>query len=101
MTRILICNRNDVPPDSLKEFGLGDGTRICIANAGGVLYACQATCPHQAVELCDGVLDGTLLTCVEHLWQWDLRSGEPQGLAELPLPVFALEIVGEEVYLKR
>jgi toluene monooxygenase system ferredoxin subunit len=101
MTRTLVCNRNDLPTDGLKEFGLVDGTRICIAQTGGTLYACQANCPHQAVALCEGMLDGTLLTCLEHLWQWDLRSGEPQGLAELPLSIFALEIVGDEVYLKR
>ena len=101
MTRTRICSRNDLPADSLKEFGLGDGTRICVVNAGGTLYACQANCPHQAVALCEGVLDGSLLTCLEHLWQWDLRSGEPRGLAEKPLSVFALEIIGDEVYLKR
>jgi toluene monooxygenase system ferredoxin subunit len=101
MAMIPICKRNDVPSDGLKEFRLKDETRICVANAGGTLYACQAACPHQAVALCEGMLDGTILTCLEHLWQWDLRSGEAHGLAEEPLAVFALEIVGDDVYLKR
>lgn len=96
-----ICKRSDVPPDSVKEFRLDDGTRICVANAGGVLYACQAECPHQSVALCEALVDGTTLTCLEHLWQWDLRSGDAQSLAEKPLAVFALELVGDDVFLKR
>jgi toluene monooxygenase system ferredoxin subunit len=101
MTRTLICKHTDVPLDGLREFRLDDGTRICIANTGGALYACQAECPHQSVALCEGLLDGTTLTCLEHLWQWDLQSGEAQSLAEKPLAVFALEIVGDDVFLKR
>ena len=101
MTRTLICKQTDVPADSLKEFKLEDGTRICVANAGGALYACQAECPHQSVALCEGIVDGTTITCLEHLWQWDVRSGEPQSLAEKPLEVFPLEIEGDDVFLKR
>jgi toluene monooxygenase system ferredoxin subunit len=26
-----------------------------------------------------------MLTCTKHIWQWDLRSGEPRGEAEKPL----------------
>jgi toluene monooxygenase system ferredoxin subunit len=101
MARVPVCKLTDVPPEGLKEFSLGDGTRICIANVEGTFYACQATCPHQDAALCDGDLDGTILTCLDHLWQWDLRSGEAQGMALEPLPVFALEVVGEDIYLKR
>jgi toluene monooxygenase system ferredoxin subunit len=42
----------------------------------------QAICPHQEVALCEGLFDGTVLTCHQHLWQWDIRSGAPMGIAE-------------------
>lgn len=101
MAGIPVCKIAELPSEGLKEFRLEDGTRICIANAAGQLYACEAACPHQRAALCEGDLEGTTLTCLDHLWQWDLRSGEPQGMALEPLAVFALEIVGEDVFLKR
>jgi toluene monooxygenase system ferredoxin subunit len=101
MAETPLCKLTDVPPESLREFRLEDGTRICVANVEGRLYACQATCPHQNAALCEGELEGTILTCLDHLWQWDLRSGEAQGFAREPLALFALEVVGDDIYLKR
>jgi toluene monooxygenase system ferredoxin subunit len=34
-----------------------------------------------------------------HLWQWDVRTGEPRGIAEAPLQLFALAREGEALYL--
>ena len=100
MARKFLCKREDVAQDALKLVALEDGETICVINAAGDFYACQAKCPHQGVSLAEGCLDGTTLICLEHLWQWDLRSGEPSGLAEEPLATFPIEIDGGSVYLK-
>jgi toluene monooxygenase system ferredoxin subunit len=100
MARTLLCGVGDVPSDTLKELALEDGRKVCVINTGGRFYACQAACPHEGFALCEGCVDGTTLTCLEHLWQWDLASGAPQGLAEAPLTTFAVEVEGESVYLK-
>jgi len=92
----LVCRIAEVPVNSVKQFG-----EICVANAGDRLFACQAYCPHEGVALCDGVFDGELLTCLEHLWQWNLRQGgEPEGLAEEPLKMYELTVEGDAVYVK-
>ncbi len=33
----------------------------------------------------EGMFDGETLTCHQHLWQWDIATGDPKGLAESPL----------------
>jgi nitrite reductase/ring-hydroxylating ferredoxin subunit len=64
------------------------------------VYACQATCPHKGLPLCDAHFDGGVLTCLEHLWQWDLREGgAPRGPARAPLTVYAVAVHGLEVHL--
>jgi toluene monooxygenase system ferredoxin subunit len=95
VAREAICKTGDVPAKGIRQFD-----KICIINAGDRFYACQAYCPHQGVALCEGALDGEVLTCLEHLWQWNVRDGgEPQGLAEQPLQLHEVEVEGDIVYL--
>jgi len=98
--RIPICKLSDVPENGIKQFDVG-GKSLCVLNAGQRVFACQAACPHEQIPLCEGVFDGESLTCVEHLWQWNLvEGGTPQGLAEKHLQMYAIEVVGGTVFLK-
>jgi toluene monooxygenase system ferredoxin subunit len=49
---------------------------------GGDIRAYQGCCPHQRTALADGKLDGHILTCAAHSWQFDVSTGEgvnPRG----------------------
>ena len=70
-----------------------------VANAGGEFFGFQAICPHQEVPLCEGLFDGSTLTCHMHLWQWDVRTGAPLGIAEAPLQRYPLAREGDALYL--
>jgi toluene monooxygenase system ferredoxin subunit len=92
-----ICKTADVPVNGIKQFD-----KICVVNAGDRFFACQASCPHEGVALCEGVFDGDVLTCLEHLWQWSLREGgDPRGLAEKALEMHEVEVEGDAVFLKK
>lgn len=100
MERTAICKITDVPVNGLKQFE-SNGRKVCVINAGDGFFACQAACPHEGTALCDGVFDGEVLTCLEHLWQWSLREGgEPSGLAAAPLEMYPVEVDADTVYLK-
>src|SRR3954468_2609595 len=99
MGKRLVCQVTDVPENGLKECQTEDGLKLVVANAGGESHGFQASCPRQEVRLCEGLFDGSTLACHMHLWQWDVRTGEPRGIAEAPLQVFALAREGETLYL--
>jgi toluene monooxygenase system ferredoxin subunit len=99
MARHLVCRTADVPDNGLKECEVEGGLKVVVANAGGEFLGFQAMCPHQDVPLCEGLFDGSTLTCHMHLWQWDVRSGSPMGLAEAPLQKYPLTVEGDAVYL--
>ena len=100
MSRAPICSIADIPLNTVKEFETAGGKKICLINAGDRFFACQAACPHEGIPLCEGIFDGDVLTCLEHLWQWSLREGgTPHGLAEAPLPMYAVEVEGDAVYV--
>jgi toluene monooxygenase system ferredoxin subunit len=100
MGRIAICKTAEVPTNGLREFQAQD-RKVCIINAGDRFFACQAACPHEGTALCEGAFDGEVLTCLEHLWQWNLRDGgTPRGLAQAPLQMYVLELEGDALYLE-
>ena len=99
MARQFACKVVDVGLDTLKQVELGGDRTVCIGNSAGEFFACQAYCPHQGIPLCEGVLDGSTLTCLEHLWQWDVRSGESTGLAEEPLKLVRIHVEGDSLYV--
>src|ERR671930_169437 len=99
MGKRLVCQVSDVPENGLKECETEDGVKLVVANAGGEFYGFQASCPHQEVPLCEGLFDGSTLTCHMHLWQWDVRSGAPLGIAEAPLQRYPIEREGDALYL--
>jgi toluene monooxygenase system ferredoxin subunit len=99
MSNVLVCRVADVPENELREFEAEGGLKLVVANAGGEFFGFQASCPHQDVPLCEGLFDGSTLTCHMHLWQWDVRTGAPLGIAEAPLQRYPLSCNGDSVYL--
>jgi toluene monooxygenase system ferredoxin subunit len=94
-----ICAIGDVAPKAMQQFTAPSGTDIVVLNGGDAFYACQAMCPHLDTPLEEGMFDGTTLTCHQHLWQWAIASGDPEGLAELPLPTYPAKTENGEVYV--
>jgi nitrite reductase/ring-hydroxylating ferredoxin subunit/(2Fe-2S) ferredoxin len=68
----------EVPPNGMKEFSV-DGITVLIVHTGAEYVALQALCPHEAIPLEQGIHDGSVLTCLEHMWQFDIRTGAPLG----------------------
>ena len=100
MSRKLVCSTEEIPPNGMKECVAEGGLKLLVANSGDDFFACQATCPHQEVSLCEGLYDGSVLTCHQHLWQWDIRTGAPIGLAEAPLEFYPVKVEGGKVYVE-
>lgn len=94
-----VCSAADVPASGMKEFAV-DGVHVLIVNTGAGFTACQAMCPHEAVPLEAGVHDGSILTCLEHMWQFDLRTGAPLGDAEVGLKGYRLKEERGDLYVR-
>ena len=90
-----VCDRAAVPDGGMKQFDLDTGLPILIVNAGSEFFAYQAFCPHEQVKLEDGVHDGSIITCLEHLWQFDLRTGAPVAEADCGLEAYRLKQEGD------
>ena len=51
------------------------GTPVVICNVDGEIRAWEDRCPHRFVPLSKGTLDGETLTCRNHQWEFNARTG--------------------------
>jgi nitrite reductase (NADH) small subunit len=52
-----------------------DGEDVALFRRGEEVFAIGNQCPHQGGNLCDGIVEGDIVTCPLHGWEFDLRSG--------------------------
>lgn len=75
MKKLRVCAESDVPPGGAKTIN-ADGGEIAVFNAGGAFHAMDNTCPHRGAPLSEGRLDGCVVTCPWHGWQFDVTTGQ-------------------------
>ena len=92
MTKHPICPVEEIGEGERKIVQIGRRS-IGIFNVKGQFYALKNRCPHQGAELCRGTvggtmlptdepgrytyaLDGQVLRCPWHFWEFDITTGE-------------------------
>jgi toluene monooxygenase system ferredoxin subunit len=92
-----VCTRDDVWQGEMDTFDV-DGTEILVIHTvDAEIHAVQATCPHQEVGLVEGELEGNILTCCMHLWQFDVLSGKGINPSHAELAKYLVKIEGDDV----
>ena len=64
----------DVAPGTGKCVEAG-GKQIALFNIGGTFHAIDNTCLHRGGPLGEGELEGVIVTCPWHGWQYDVTTG--------------------------
>jgi nitrite reductase (NADH) small subunit len=73
------------------------GKAIALFNVAGKIYATDNTCLHQGGPLGEGILDGEIVTCPWHQWEYNVRTGEKVGSSSLKLTTYPVEVDGTEI----
>jgi len=58
----------------MESFDVGDA-EVLVVKVDGQIRAYDGICPHQSQSLVEGDLEGGVLTCAAHEWQFDARTG--------------------------
>ena len=66
--------RSELRPGDSREVVIDDRC-IGLFNVDGRLYALDNLCPHQNAALSDGRLEGNVITCPLHGWQFNVTTG--------------------------
>ena len=84
------CSLDDLWEGEMDVFEIGDKEVLLVHAPDGVIRAYNPVCPHQDHPLVEGDLEGCVLTCSAHLWQFDVTTGKgvnPEGVALCGYPV--------------
>ena len=76
---------------------LVDGRRVLLVNLDGDVHAYEDRCLHQSVPLSEGRLEGHVLTCSAHEWQYDACTGRGINPENVRLRGFAVRLEGDDV----
>ena len=91
------CTLDDIHEGEMETFEV-DGTEVLLVHVkGDGVCAVQAQCPHQEVDLVEGDLDGPVLTCMMHLWEFDVVAGKGVNPAHAEIAQYPVRIDGEDV----
>ncbi len=86
-----LCAAEDLWAGDMDAFSIA-GAKILLINIDGGFKAYSNICPHQDVPLVEGKLNGCVLTCRAHHWEFDVATGlsinpSNQRLVEYPVRI--------------
>ncbi len=89
----------------LKATGTGklvqvNGMEIAVFNAGGQFYATSPGCPHEDGPLADGTLDGDVVVCPWHGFDFDLKTGGCLVDPDLRVATYPVKVEGGNVLVE-
>jgi toluene monooxygenase system ferredoxin subunit len=96
-----VCALGDLPAGSMAAFYVDDWEVIVVHDDAGQLHAIDGICPHEDFPLIYGDLDGTILTCANHLWSFDVTTGRGVNPPSCRLSKYVVEVDGDDVLVDR
>jgi nitrite reductase (NADH) small subunit len=98
MAFVRAAKKDDVPVGKIYEFQVG-GKAIALANVAGKLSAINSLCVHQGGPLGEGELDGQIVTCPWHGWQYDVTTGKVLQNESLAVDCYPVEVRGDDIFV--
>ncbi len=95
---IRLCAAADCPPATAREC-VADDRIVALFNVDGSYYALDGVCPHQGGPLGKGKLEGCVVTCPWHGWQFDVRTGAHQINPSVVHARFPVQVKDGEVWI--
>ena len=89
---------SEIPLGSIKEVQVGE-LAIALANVGGTLYAINNTCLHRGGPLGQGVMNGAVVTCPWHDWEYDVTTGKVKQNPAVGVDCYKVEVRGEDIFV--
>lgn len=94
-----VAKISELPRDRGLCVELG-GCQIGLYRVDGAVHAMEDACPHAGYPLHEGLLEGSVVTCSGHGWEYDVVTGRVPGTSgDHPIPRYAVELRGDEVWV--
>lgn len=94
-----VCDLDSLWPGEMAVHDV-DGTKVIVVHTEtGVVRAVQYICPHQSFTLADGALEGEILTCSKHLWEFNVVTGSGVNPTGADLALYPVKVENGEIHV--
>jgi nitrite reductase (NADH) small subunit len=91
-----LASLDELPPGSLIEIVRGNDL-YALCNVEGEIRALSGTCPHQGGPLGQGALDGGVITCPWHAWEFESATGVCVFNDQIRVPTYSVRVDSGEI----
>lgn len=91
---------DELPPGEGTTVTLPDGQEVAVFNVDGTIHACDNACLHQGGPLGEGFLEGDVVTCPWHGWEYRVSDGECLEVPGQTLDVYPTRVEGGRILVQ-
>lgn len=95
--RVKVAETTELNPGEGKVVEV-EGKSLAIFNADGAYYVIDNTCLHRGGPLGEGELEGKVVTCPWHGWQYDVSTGGNVNNPAVKVACFPVKVEGTSVF---
>jgi nitrite reductase/ring-hydroxylating ferredoxin subunit len=77
-----------------------NGRDVAVFRRGDEILAIGNDCPHQGGSLCDGWVEGDIVICPLHGWEFDMRTGACMTVPGESVPRYLATVEDRTIYLQ-
>lgn len=70
-----VTEESELWDGEMEAYDIGDA-EVLLVKVNGQVHAYDGICPHQSFSLVEGELNGCMLTCRAHEWQFNVETGK-------------------------
>jgi nitrite reductase (NADH) small subunit len=96
MPLIKVAKIGDIPPGQVIEAEAGDRT-VALCNVDGKFYCVDNVCPHIGGPLGQGALQGEILVCPWHGWEFNCVTGANVEDEDMAVDRFTVIVEADDV----
>ena len=93
---VRVAGTDDVKPGTGIVAEIKDQT-IAVFNVDGMYYAIDNTCMHRGGPLGEGELEGDVVTCPWHSWQFNVKTGVSVNNPSACVKSYQVQVEGPDI----
>jgi nitrite reductase/ring-hydroxylating ferredoxin subunit len=93
---VKVASTSDLKPGTAMTVVV-NGIDIALYNVGGKICATHNTCVHQGGPLGEGILEGEVISCPWHMWEYNVCTGEKVANNSIKLAIYPVEVDGTDI----
>jgi len=93
---VRVAKVSEMPPGTAKVVVVL-GHPVALFNVEGSFHAVSNVCLHRGGPIGEGTLDGPVVTCPLHGWEYDVRTGKNVANPAARLPTYTVQVQGDDV----